>query len=673
MPPRQSGPNLDQPNPDSRVQDGATLTGANLNRIGYALARWGNIPDNTTAARLRMLILEKFQVMYWGVWNDYLRSSGVPSEVDNRNAVDAMWNEAIANAGPYTASPLAVTVNGSANGGTVSGIGYSSASGALQAGRSYTAQIISGNALWDGNNSATISGTTGASLSSLDFHVAPGGTDLVQVQVSYTGIPDWRVGVRTSNTGGQAVFYGRTTSLAATVQSADPIRDQFEYQIQTVTSDAVVTQGTAISDTLHVSMVDGAWDPPGHAITVTSTLYGPFTTAPTEQATVPAGAPAAGSVTTTITGPGTYTTPSLTPPAPGYYVWHETAPADEHSAGWSGRLGVAAETTLVRWRPEVVTAITADVLEPGGLVGDDFTVTGGRPGETVTVTGTLYRDAGTLPPTQQATVPDDATEIGTSSTDVVLDGSGSFTGTLPPIEGGSQPGYYTWVVSIVESGTTEGYTSEYGIPGETGVVRWDPLGRTRATYTTDIRVSAGATPTGTMTLLDDVTFEGLPDDLGSLDGEDVRATVELFFVHHSRVVMSPTVLTDLSTMCTPENRIGSTTVEIHNGTVTATSDQFQVPMLLSDRYDGFYMFTHTFAGSERVNAHQGECAERDETLYLSPSAMVRDRLALTGGNPVEGFPAASAGLIALGASLLAASRWALGRRRREAASVSSQR
>lgn len=476
----QSGANLNQANTSNRVQNGSTLTGSNLNRIGYVLATYGRDTSGSTAAvdtrhaRVRMLIMEKFEVMYYGIWDNYLQSTGSGT---HRSAVNAMWNDAIANAGPYTAaSGIAVTVDGDGMGGVMSGVEIRSAANNRQSGIPYTAIITSGNATWDATGTSTVTGTSSsASTLSHDFTAISGVGGIVTVQLQFQGVPDHQVGIRESTSGGQDVMYGRTINMGVAAESDESVFLEFEYEIVTTTSEAVALPGTELTDTLEVTVTAAVWDPPGHEVTVTSTLYGPLDEVPVEQATVPVGTPVVGSVDTIISGEGTYVTPPITITEPGFYVWHETAPADVNAGAWSGRFGVASEITLVRWSPELSTTISTDEFRAGDDVSDNVTVTDAQPDSAVEVTATLYHSPGTLAPTQQSTVPVGATVVGSPVVvTVTTDGNGDGSGTTPAITipGGAERGWYTWVVSTEETATMNAYVSDFGIPAETGVYPW---------------------------------------------------------------------------------------------------------------------------------------------------------------------------------------------------------
>ncbi|NKX94266.1 LPXTG cell wall anchor domain-containing protein [Sanguibacter hominis ATCC BAA-789] len=252
--------------------------------------------------------------------------------------------------------------------------------------------------------------------------------------------------------------------------------NNFGYKITTQTSSATASRGAALTDLLTASTTSGTWVP-GHSFNVTSTLYGPFATAPTQTASVPAGAPKVGSVTTTITGPGAKRTPAITlPQKSGYYVWHETAPATAYTAAWSAPFGVASERTLVPFNPTVTTVAQPEVIDDSDLpvkatLRDQITVTGAAPGATVTATARLYY-AGATRPTTVNTVPASAVLVGQVDVSIPIQSSGTGIATTPGVTLTSwDEGYYTWVVSVAagSGGVSTAYTSDYGIPAET---RW---------------------------------------------------------------------------------------------------------------------------------------------------------------------------------------------------------
>jgi hypothetical protein len=496
---RQEGASLNQANTSGHTQTGITLAGANLDQMGYVLARYGQTADNTQAARMRMLEMEKFQVLVSSVATQRLEPL-TSSALGNRNWIDSVWNEAIAYAGPYDTSALDTTVNADQKTGTLSGIGMYSAAGNLYPGATWTATITTGNAVWNSNNAAVTSGTTGASLESAGFHVTPTGTGFVQIVVNYTNVPDWRVGIQTSGSA-QAVMHGRMTSQSETAMSRIPVANVFSVGIATTTSEATARPGDALTDQLTVAIppLGGVWGL-GYIMTVTSTLYGPFATAPAQSATVPVGAPVAGTVTTDVPGEGTYTSPPITVTAPGFYAWSESAPATPLVfTGWQSDFGRPSEQTNVqKWAPSATTTVSSATTTPGATVTDTATLTGGQPGGTTTVTFTLYHDPTTTAPVEGAPIPGGATVEATVTKSVTFDSSGNATVSADlVVPATAAPGYATIVLSIEGTTTMTAWTSNYGITNETTLQKWDPAGTTTVSSAT---ITPGATVTDTATL-----------------------------------------------------------------------------------------------------------------------------------------------------------------------------
>lgn len=610
---RQSGPDLNQPNTSSRLQDGRTLTGENLNRMGYVLARYGQTSNNTQASDVRMLIMEKFETIYESVWADYIRRNDVGSSLARRMWIDSVWQEAIDLAGPYDTSATTVTVDIGNQTGTLENIAaYSDAGYIYSDGTAgWRATIMSGNVVWDANGGTVLTGTLGPAPQSADFHVIPGGTGFVDIEVTYTSLPDWRVGIRTSTSGAQPVMYGRRTNLVEPRSSLLPVAAEFSINVATTTSDPVAAPGTDVTDTMDVTLALSFWDPPGYEITMTSTLYGPFDAAPVVAPAPPGGAPVTGVVTNAMTGPGTYVTDPITVTTPGYYVWHQTSPADGEFQGHVGEFGTPSEVTLVPWSPTATTMLDGSTYLPGDTITDTATIVDGQPLGTIDVTFDLYAHPLESPPVEGGIEPG-AVLIDSVTETATFDAGGDATSTgLLTIPAGSTSGYMTVVLTLNGTSTMNEWISPYGSPSETGVIQWvaDP--------------STIATRSFGNVFTDRVTLQGLPSDYGTLADEGTGVMVELFFVDRS-------FTGDLTTQCVPVNRIGSTTIQPTNGTQTARSSSFDLADYATPDMDGWYMYQISHPGSERLEAFTAPCGEPSETLFLVLSEMNVNRLANTG-------------------------------------------
>jgi hypothetical protein len=175
----------------------------------------------------------------------------------------------------------------------------------------------------------------------------------------------------------------------------------FAPRVETRASRAVASAGDAITDALHVTVdphpgqtaVSDGWGLFRRAdsalspvpVTVRSRLLGPFPEqVGPERDEVPADAPEACRVTTRIDhGPGDYTTPPCTLPAPGFYTWVETiSPEDSPPAEggtrilpWRSTFGSAAESTQVPHPPTITTTVGAPEIAAGDCQTDTLHVT----------------------------------------------------------------------------------------------------------------------------------------------------------------------------------------------------------------------------------------------------------------------------------------------------------
>ncbi|AZI57139.1 hypothetical protein EH165_02110 [Nakamurella antarctica] len=311
-----------------------------------------------------------------------------------------------------------------------------------------------------------------------------------------------------TNSGAWTGQYGVTDE---TTQVPTPVTPtSFQPQVTTKTSAATAAIGTQLTDTLVVTTANNApWI--GGPLTVTSTLYGPFTSAPVLSATVPAGAPIAGKVTTQVDKAGTYTTPSVTLTAAGYYVWHETIPAGTNSGAWTGQYGVTDETTQVptpvtpptKATPMVTTLTSAQIATPGTVLTDTLTVTGVNPAHPVVITTTLYGPFAELPATSTGPAAD-ALQAGTVS--ITVNGSGKF---VTPGVTVNAPGFYVWYEKIPGDDFNNAWQPPtFPLTYETTVVKWAPSVTTKTsvaiatkgTLLSDTLVVTGVNPNHPVTI-----------------------------------------------------------------------------------------------------------------------------------------------------------------------------
>jgi hypothetical protein len=267
--------------------------------------------------------------------------------------------------------------------------------------------------------------------------------------------------------------------------AAETSIELWKPEVTTLTSSLMVVSGTPFSDQLKVT---GAR--PNTAFTCSATLYGPYTIQQTEQATVPADAVKAGTAncsgTTDADGNATVDTSSLSAPAPGFYVWVGTLDAmvDESgnpvaSAVTEG-FGVAAETSIELWKPEVTTLTSSIAVVSGKPIFDTLKITKARPNTAFTCSATLYGPYETQQ-TEQATAPAGAVKAATATCSGTTDVDGKATVDTVSLNAPA-PGFYVWVGTLdsmkdasgspVASAVTEGF----GIAAETSIVTVDSSG-----------------------------------------------------------------------------------------------------------------------------------------------------------------------------------------------------
>lgn len=128
--------------------------------------------------------------------------------------------------------------------------------------------------------------------------------------------------------------------------------------------------GGAVADKITVS---GNKD--GHQLVVKSTLYGPYLTKPDfiqspnqhdgGSTTLPPNSKVAGTVSTTINGNGTFTTPEITVTEKGWYVWVEEIESTTYTEEWHSNFGSKDEYVVVPWETNVETTVS----DASGTVG----------------------------------------------------------------------------------------------------------------------------------------------------------------------------------------------------------------------------------------------------------------------------------------------------------------
>ena len=421
--------------------------------VAYALSQHGTQARPDTHAALSYLVHTSPDLPHDAV-------AAVPPQppvaagMDLPRRVAALADEAARLSGPYSV-PVELAVDPDRRGAAVT-VSVESAAGHLLPGRPLVAQL-SGPAAWDYGSTrrAAASGTEPAT-----WRLVATGDGVVTVTVE-AAVPPVDVQLFDPGRAGVQRVVGAAPPAGASGSATAGLRATFAPRVTTRTSDAVAAPGAVLTDLLDVGTRDRTTWPPGVTVEVVSTLWGPFTEAPAEAGSAPEGAPVVGQVTTPVEGTGTVQTGGLELPGPGYYVWTEQVVADDHQTGWSGRFGVAEETTLARWQPSVETQTSEAVTFVGAELRDHLTVTGVRPGASVVVRSTLW---GPFPqrPSEAPTVPEGSPAVGTVETTV--DGDDSWTTDALAVRA---PGWYVWTETIAEDSHHAGWTSTFGRVVET--------------------------------------------------------------------------------------------------------------------------------------------------------------------------------------------------------------
>lgn len=273
--------------------------------------------------------------------------------------------------------------------------------------------------------------------------------------------------------------------------AAETTTVRFQPAVTTEVSSRVVTVGQKFNDEVTARASDGVWLT-GTSVTAVGTLYGPFTTAPTESATPPAGAPVAGTETLTFTAPGTKTTAgTITASASGFYTWvwkivktdQVTATQSRIVGNFTDRFGITAETHLVPFQPVAVSQVDQETVKADDEATDTIVVsaeTGTWPtGLEVTYFGTAYGWTGTTPPAESSTVPAGAVKI--ADVEIVADGPGSYQS--PEITVPGDVSYVTWVWRIDKAASVPAasagvisadWQDAFGLAEETSTVQFQP-------------------------------------------------------------------------------------------------------------------------------------------------------------------------------------------------------
>ena len=468
---------------------GDALNGSVLQRLNYALSKWGQTADPTQAAAVNAYVYAYTST--WAHYNGQGYATGVHYIDGNQTVLGAfntIWNETEAQynqpqGAPAFTGSMSFSVDNNNYTGSLRVVN-------LPAGATVNLQLTNG--IFTDTGSSARNGVGNGTYSVKG--VPADGTPFYKI--SATGNVNAPAGwtydgnVTIYSTGGQqrVIKGGSTTQqrFSYTMTASDPVERStlFSPVVTSSVQSRFVDQGSSFTDTLQADVAAGSqpWrqTTSGRYIPIVTqgTLYGPFVDQPSPSATAPAGAPVAGNATVTLNGPGKYTAPSVLAAnhAPGFYQWVWHIDAADSSVGaqtfmpegyrWADQFGLQAEAHVVAAKLSGVSKASAGEVGFGHTVSDTLTVSldegpwptiGGEPIPAHFQNKTYWVEGDTAP-TPGDTVPSDAKLFHT--TDVSVTAPGGYDSdeiTAPP----TADGYLVNVWTLIQDGPGAGYFTDW--------------------------------------------------------------------------------------------------------------------------------------------------------------------------------------------------------------------
>ena len=190
----------------------------------------------------------------------------------------------------------------------------------------------------------------------------------------------------------------------------------------------------------------------------------------------------------TVTGAGTYHSPSTRFEKHGKYYWVESFYSNDGTLVHTGACGLEEETTPVS--PGTIVTHSSAVIEPGARARDTASVTGTIP-EGMVLVFRAFAQHGVA----DGPLCDESTLVFTSE-EVPVDAPGRYTSESTRFE---RPGTYFWVETLYDEQGNPLHVGECGIPTETTEVRVGslastglPIGQTLGIATLLVGLGAGA-------------------------------------------------------------------------------------------------------------------------------------------------------------------------------------
>lgn len=418
----------------------------------------------------------------------------------------------------------------------------------------------------------------------------------------------------------------------------------------TAATGAVAGSGTRTGDVhgLGVTGASGGWVP---GLPFTATLSGPAVFEATRTATV-AGTtgPEPLSLVWTSTGTGVVSATVTFRDVPRVTLTRLDGAGDVQTVLTYGHRPAADSSERVappvtfeavgQFQPMASTAVGARTVAPGEDLVDRVTVAAaggdrwlsvdGIP-VPVTFVGTAYA-TGATPPAAPGAVPAAAQVVGRAT--LTATGPGTYAAVVP---GQGSGGFVTWVWEMSVAQQPEAWRpylrgdwrDGFGVPDETASVRH----RAQLTSRVVVRPDASGRPVG---LADDVVVDGLPEDHPGFGGgagfapDRPTITQSLWFF--------PLGLEVSDAHRGEATLLGRTELPAADGAFAAVGDgAFALPRSATGAgVAGTYVFTHAFAGDDRVEPFETSVAAADEQYVLVPRPLVVATVAVREGGTAPG-------------------------------------
>lgn len=607
-----------------------TVSGTDITKLNYALNTFSpGANTNVAAAGLAAYVNSITSSLHPGDGVYYYIDIRV-TNLANRNAVKAQYQAIKANVeanwyketGTNTAS-LSITMDPEPS---IEGTLNVTANPA-----SATGTATLSNAVFTATGLSTASVTNGSSLRVTGIPPADGSTYSIAANATFTAPTTYAQAVTIYYTGTTAQQQQRvigpgpknTGTFSAAAFVTDPLPNEFEPIVVTEAQDTILNPGDPVIDKLTATVEDPAnfpWRSSStgpYEVKAVGTLYGPFTDKPSPSATVPAGAPVAGTEEVLLAGPGDYfTSGSVVVTQSGYYTWVWVIDELDQTPRvqlqlpdgylWEDQFGLDAETSVVRVQATVETAVDDDevglfvpVADSVEVLHDPTTgawftevILGGDVPVSVTFEGTAYWVPGDVQPALAAAPPTSAVTIGTAMLTVSSPGTYS-----PPAAVLASPfagnGWIVWQWTITNSnGLFQDWSEMFGEPSQMARVLAPSL-ETQATAQVD--------------------FTHPATDTATIAGEETGEDVYLSFAAYLQEDGQPADC--------------SVDAEVFNSSATPIAltapGDYTSPEVTFDEV-GTYFWVATLAAADGTVIAEGTCGDPDEITEVVPPTMTTE-------------------------------------------------